>query len=216
MTGNGSAEKSNSMIRMMDRMSRAPVFVLGFLTSASLMTTPALAESGGPFATRLESTTVTHNYPPRRWYGWQLLAVDAAGWAGAFAYQPATMTLLATGPLVHLLNGEDERAQASLAVRLAGAALGTAVSGVVKFNQKCPMDRTTCPAGASTILHGAAIGLAVADAIDVFAIAWTSTADGDDAIPPLMSAAPKTSGREVLPTLAIGAGGAMVSVGGTF
>jgi hypothetical protein len=50
----------------------------------------------------------------------------------------------------------------------------------------------------------------------VFAIAWTSTADGDDAIPPLMSKASKASGKEILPTLAIGAGGAMLSVGGSF
>lgn len=145
------------------------------------------------------STTAKKTFGPRRWYGWQLVAADAPVWLAAWKAEPALMGLLATGPIVHLLHGEDERAQGSLGVRLAGSVLGAGVVGLALFDRSCPGDRTTCPPGADTILRGAAVGLIVAEIVDVAIIGWTSTADGEDALPPLASRrrrdpAPATSG----------------------
>lgn len=133
------------------------------------------------------STTAKKSFGPRRWYGWQLVAVDAPVWLAAWKLQPATMGLLATGPIVHLLHGEDERAQASLAVRLVGTVFGAGVTGLALFDRSCPADRTTCPPGMSTIMKGATVGLILAEIVDVAVLGWTSTADGDDALPPIAS-----------------------------
>jgi hypothetical protein len=162
------------------------------------------------------STSVTKTFGPKRWYGWQLAAADAPVWLAAWKAQPALMGLLGTGPIIHLLHGEDERAQASLAVRLVGSMFGAGISGLVLFDRECPADRTTCPAGMSTILKGAAIGLIVAELVDVAIIGWTSTADGDDALPPLVSR--RSRERKVTPHggLLVGDGNVVFSLSGAF
>lgn len=150
------------------------------------------------------NTTTKKTFAPRRWYGWQLVAADAPVWAAAWKFQPATMALLGTGPIIHLLHGEDERAQASLAVRLVGTVFGAGVVGLALFDRTCPADRTTCPPGMTTIMKGATVGLILAEIVDVAVIGWTSTADGDDALPPIASLrkrekpGPTTSGGLIL------------------
>jgi hypothetical protein len=148
------------------------------------------------------TTTARKAFGPRRWYGWQLVAADAPVWLAAWKLQPATMGLLASGPIVHLLHGEDERAQASLAVRLVGAMFGAGVTGLALFDRACPPDRTTCPPGMSTIMKGASVGLVLAEIVDVAVIGWTSTADGDDALPPIASSSARR--REERPGISSG------------
>jgi hypothetical protein len=148
-----------------------------------------------------------------QWYGWQILAADAPLFVAAIKARPLALTLLGSGPIIHLLHGEDERAQASLAVRLVGAMFGAATTGFILADRSCDKG-TTCPPGMYTIMRGAHIGLLVSELVDVSFIGWTSTADGDDALPPLVSRrerAPRT-----MPALLVGDGSVVLSVSGAF
>ena len=175
-----------------------------------LVTFTSLAAHGAPPT----ETSVQAPAKRRKWYGWQVVAADIPGWVAAYAYQPATFSLLATGPIVHLLHGEDERAQASLAARLAGSVVGAGITGLALFDRECPPGTQTCPPDGRVILKGAAVGLIVAEVVDVLIFAWTSTADGKDALPGLgekPSRSPSTSG-----SLLIGEHSVMLQVGGAF
>lgn len=191
---------------------------LALIVLSCLAPTAASAESIGaaPEVSPGSPTATQKQFGPRRWYGWQLAAADAPVWVAAWKAQPAVMGLLASGPIIHLLHGEDERAQASLAVRLVGAMFGAGISGLVLFDRECPADRTTCPPGMSTVMKGAAIGLIVAEIVDVSFIGWTSTADGDDALPPLVSKRTRSAPTTTHGGLLVGDGGVVLSLSGSF
>jgi hypothetical protein len=145
-----------------------------------------------------------------------VIAADVPGWVAAWKYQPATFTLLGTGPIVHLLHGEDERGQASLAARLAGAVLGAGVTGLALFDRDCPPGTMTCPPDGHIILKGAAVGLVVAEVVDVLIFAWTSTADGKDALPGLGEKPSRAPSTSTSGSLLIGEDSVIFQVGGAF
>lgn len=176
---------------------------------------PAVARADGPLPpAAVPQASAEKPAPARkhRWYGWQILAADAPLFLTAIKARPVTMTLLGSGPVIHLLHGEDERAQASLAVRLVGAMFGAATTGFLLHDRSCPEDRTTCPPGMYDIMRGAHIGLLVSELVDVSFIGWTSTGDGDDALPPL-AAAPAGGPT---PSVQVGDGGVVFAVSGAF
>jgi len=180
---------------------------------AALITALSLASAQAepPHATPVDAPPAKR----RRWYGWQVAAADAPAWVAAWKYQPATFTLIGTGPIVHLLHGEDERAQASLAVRLAGAVVGAGITGLALFDRECDIGMT-CPPDGRVILKGAAVGLMAAEVIDVVFFAWTSTADGKDALPGLGEKPSKSTSTTPRGSLLVGDGSVILTVGGAF
>lgn len=109
-----------------------------------------------------------------QWYGWQILAIDAALMAALVASldertdSVASLSLLgliASGPIVHAANGKSDRILSSLGLRLglplAGLALGSA--GCDDKDESLG-EAYGCAAG---MIGGIAIGTLVAEVIDI-------------------------------------------------
>jgi hypothetical protein len=128
--------------------------------------------------------------PKKEWYGWQILAVDALGWAmliaaaqtesldgsgddGVSGYLAlgGVVTLIAGGPIIHVQNDNGHGAALSLTGRLLLPVLGAA-AGVVLFTLSgdgCDYDCDGPDFRAlGGIIIGGFIGVATSEALD-----WT-------------------------------------------
>ena len=110
---------------------------------------------------------------PDRWYGWQILPVDAAALAvAAFGYGhrtlvfPAGFVVLTAAPAVHLLHDNPQRALASLAMRVAMAYVGTLAGGAAGAEPHS--DRLS--AGGAAV--GMLVAMGLASLVDDLLLAW--------------------------------------------
>jgi hypothetical protein len=152
----------------------------------------ALAGAGTPVPARAAETAERVSRPSsdarteRRWYGYQILAIDtlavtavlvdgAADWGGAAAI-PAYFVYVVAPPSVHsLAHGREGAALGSLGLRLA-----LPIGGAVVAAETC--DGGECVASATT---GLVLGAALATFIDAGLLAWK-----DVQIRPLASISP--------------------------
>ena len=157
-----------------------------------------------------------------RWYGWQSLAIDAAGIACAATFrQGLCMTPFAlSGPLVHLAHGRPGLAGASLGIRLAGVTLGALIGAGNDGCVERPLRTETVEteSGYTTVVTGgnhcplrvsatgALVGAAIAAAVDA--------ALGFERLPP-EAPAPRAA-RTIEPSISIASGSVGLGLGGAF
>jgi hypothetical protein len=92
-------------------------------------------------AAAAQDTTVAPNFQPQdqqpieyetAWYGYQVVGADIVVTGAAFLVGPASLYgLLLTGPTVHLLNGENGKALASLGFRVGAPLAGVLIGGAL-------------------------------------------------------------------------------------
>lgn len=157
-----------------------------------------------------------------RWYGWQIILVDAATVGISLAAKDgrvAAAGYLGGAPLVHLAHLEPGHAGISLAVRavapLAGAALGYGLlSGV-----DCNGTRFSgCDAWIAATAIGAISGFVAASVVDVALLSREDVPIADEDRTPDARARRDREARRVriLPSVAPASGGAMAGFTGTF
>jgi hypothetical protein len=145
---------------------------------------PAVATAAAPAA-------VEHS-----WYGWQILALDAALVGGAAASEnPAPIFAMAlSGPFIHLHHGHSQRALASLGLRV-GAPIAGAAIGAGSCDDSDGEGWECIGAAAGGFL----VGAAVAEGIDL-----------------IMATDEHTVSAPVVPTVGFDGRGATVGLAGSF
>lgn len=190
---------------------------LGFLVCLAVSVAIGTSLVGEREALAQESHVYGERRPATesRWYGWQIILVDAATIGISLAAQDghvAAVGYLGAAPLVHLAHLEPGHAGLSLALRavapLAGAALGYGLLSGVDCNER---SSTGCAAWFGATAVGAISGLLAASVIDA---ALLSSED----VPIERDHARESHARRVriLPSAAPTNGGAMAGFTGTF
>jgi hypothetical protein len=173
------------------------------LLAAALLATvlaPALAAAQPGLVPAAPPTVEASAEPATRWYGWQILAIDAAALGVAAASdgegaELALTSLVLSGPLVHAFHGHGGRALGSLGLRL-----GAPIAGAYAMAAMCEAggggdDDWGC---LGEIVLGFGVGAAVAEVYDVYRAR-------DEVGPPRFT-----------PSVRVADGGASVGIGGSF
>jgi hypothetical protein len=136
---------------------------------------PARADDGPPGLTPVADGQAPAPAPRTHWYGWQIMAIDAASVATAAASQNGVVmagVYVSGGPLVHLVNQRPAAALGSAALRvglpLAGMYTGAAMA---TCNDE---DDWLCPMGEMAL--GGIAGMLTASVID-WTVLSTETAE---------------------------------------
>ena len=136
---------------------------------------PVVAPVTSPAGATVVSPITTPDVAPAReteehWYGWQVLAADAAGILGTAAcvsFSNADACIIPyfiAAPTVHLTHGRPMNALASVGVRLAFPIAGAMV-GARFANCSAQSDQFLC--GLSEMAVGALVGIVVASVFDM-------------------------------------------------
>ena len=192
------------------RPTRTTTIITAVLTGVLAATSTARAADDdeepvvSPVESQVGSTVVspitTPDVAPAReteehWYGWQVLAADAAGILGTAAcvsFSNADACIIPyfiAAPTVHLTHGRPMNALASVGVRLAFPIAG-AIVGAGFANCSAQTDQFLC--GLSEMALGALIGTVAASVFDV-AILSTETRERPAAPPRLSFLSPSVS-----------------------
>ncbi len=167
------------------RLTRTPTMIAAILTGvlAAASTAraadddevPVVSPVASPARAAVVSPITTPDVAPERdkeehWYGWQVLAADAAGILGTAAcvsFSNADACIIPyfiAAPTVHLTHGRPMHALASVGARLAFPIAG-AIVGAQVANCSARSDQFLC--GLSEMAVGALIGTVVASVFDM-------------------------------------------------
>jgi len=188
------------------RPTRTTTITAAILTGVLATTSAARAEDDdeAPVVSPTNATVVAPIARPdvapareteEHWYGWQVLAADAAGILGTAAcvsFSNADACIIPyfiAAPTVHLTHGRPMNALASVGVRLAFPIAG-AIVGAGFANCSAQTDQFLC--GLSEMALGALIGTVAASVFDV-AILSTETRERPAAPPRLSFLSPSVS-----------------------
>jgi len=203
------------------RLRRTTTITAALLTGVVAATSAARAADDdevpvvAPVSSAVVAPIATPDVAPARgteehWYGWQVLAADAAGLIGtascvSFSKADAcVIPYFIAAPTVHLTHGRPLHALASAGVRLAFPLAG-AVVGAQVANCSAQADQFLC--GLGEMAAGAMIGLVVASVFDV-AVLSTETRERQTAPPSRLSF--------LSPSVAAGPNGASFGLRGSF
>jgi hypothetical protein len=129
----------------------------------------------------------------RQWYGWQILAADAASWMLAGGISPVfALGVAGSGAAVHLAHGQGgRRAAASVALRAGGLVAGGVIGAAIASGHRCDAEPDVlinlCPlVGMMPVVLGAVGGLAAAQIIDALVLGWKERPTGPGVAPGLV------------------------------
>jgi hypothetical protein len=213
------------------RLTRTTTIIAALMTGAMAATSPARAGeddeaeaaqdgeapvvSPDAASARVVSPLTTPDAPPaaqteQHWYGWQVLAADAAGILGtvscvSFSNADAcVIPYFVAAPTVHLAHGRPMTALASVGVRLAFPIAGAMV-GATLANCSAQNDQFLC--GLGEMAAGVLVGTVVASVFDV-AVLSTETRERPTAAPSRLSF--------LAPSVSAGPSGASFGLRGNF
>jgi hypothetical protein len=178
-----------------------------------------------PFAPRHDSLAelpAVQVAPPlpvvtRSWYGYQLMASDAASIGMLFTRGTAPLggiTFFGAPPTIHGLHGNLRMAIVSPAMRIGLPLVGMVLGSSAEHCERNP-DSSFDMCGVGGALAGATIGLFAAMVAD-YALAWQTTVSAPVAVAPATPPSPDRRVRLSSARIAPTAGGATLVLGGSF